>query len=50
MEKSGSTNFLLDGFPRNKNNLDGWQSQMAEKVNMKTVLFFNCSEEVSTTK
>lgn len=47
MEKSGKTNFLIDGFPRNKDNLDGWNQEMNDVANVKMVLFFNCSEEVS---
>ncbi|CAE1316906.1 CMPK1 [Acanthosepion pharaonis] len=46
MEKSGKTNFLIDGFPRNKDNLDGWNQEMNDVANVKMVLFFNCSEEV----
>lgn len=38
--------FLIDGFPRNQNNLEGWNNQMGEKVNLKFVLFFNCPLEV----
>ncbi|XP_060523350.1 UMP-CMP kinase [Cylas formicarius] len=46
METSGKDNFLIDGFPRNKDNLDGWNRTMANKVNLKFVLFFECPEEV----
>lgn len=46
MQESGKENFLIDGFPRNKDNLDGWNKAMGEKVNLKFVLFFDCSEEV----
>ena len=38
--------FLIDGFPRNKDNLEGWQRQMGDKSNVQFVLFFDCSEEV----
>ena len=38
--------FLIDGFPRNKDNLDGWQKEMGDKTNVKFVLFFDCSQEV----
>ena len=47
MEKSGKNYFLIDGFPRNKDNLDGWNQEMSGVANVKMVLFFNCSEEVS---
>jgi len=38
--------FLIDGFPRNEENNSSWEKQMAEKVNLGFVLFFDCSEEV----
>ena len=46
MKKSGKSNFLIDGFPRNKENLDSWQKEMGDKTNVKFVLFFDCSHEV----
>jgi len=46
MVKSGQKNFLLDGFPRNQNNLEGWNKMMGEKVNVKNVLFFSCTQDV----
>lgn len=46
MEKSDQNKFLIDGFPRNKDNLDGWQKEMGDKTNVQFVLFFNCSQEV----
>ncbi|XP_031633581.1 UMP-CMP kinase 2 [Contarinia nasturtii] len=38
--------FLIDGFPRNQDNLDGWIKQMESKVNLQFVLFFECPESV----
>jgi adenylate kinase family enzyme len=46
MKKSESTKFLIDGFPRNQDNLDGWNRQMASNVNLLFVLFFDCLQEV----
>lgn len=46
--KSDRYDFLIDGFPRNKDNLDGWNRQMGGKANLQFVLFFDCSEEVSS--
>ena len=46
MKESGKENFLIDGFPRNKDNLDGWNKQMGDKTLVKGVLFFECSEKV----
>lgn len=45
-QNSGKEDFLIDGFPRNQNNLEGWNKQMGEKVNLKFVLFFKCPLEV----
>ena len=39
-------NFLIDGFPRNKDNLDGWTTEMGDKTNVRFVLFFDCDEQV----
>lgn len=39
--------FLIDGFPRNEDNLQGWNSVMDGKADVKFVLFFDCSNEVS---
>jgi hypothetical protein len=47
MRNSGKQNFLVDGFPRNKDNVDGWQSALNGKVNVQCVLFFDCDEQVS---
>ncbi|XP_051990380.1 UMP-CMP kinase-like [Xyrauchen texanus] len=38
--------FLIDGFPRNQDNLQGWTTVMDEKADVKYVLFFDCSNEV----
>ncbi|KAI5712210.1 hypothetical protein M8J76_004360 [Diaphorina citri] len=46
MTKSTSNKFLIDGFPRNQNNLDGWNKEMADKVELLYVLFFDCPEDV----
>ncbi|CAF1294218.1 unnamed protein product, partial [Rotaria sp. Silwood1] len=45
MEKSGKENFLIDGFPRNKDNVEGWKKAMDGKVNVQCVLFFDCDEK-----
>ena len=46
MKESGKEYFLIDGFPRNKDNLDGWNKQMGSKADVRGVLFFECSEKV----
>lgn len=44
MKESRSDKFLIDGFPRNKNNLDGWNKEMGDKARVLFVLFFDCTE------
>lgn len=39
------TQFLIDGFPRNVDNLSGWKKVMGSYVELLFVLFFDCSEE-----
>lgn len=47
MERSETKKFLIDGFPRNENNLDGWEREMpADKCEVKFMLFFDCPEDV----
>lgn len=48
MEKSGWTNgkFLIDGFPRNMDNLMGWKKAMGDTLEEKFCLFLDCPEEV----
>lgn len=38
--------FLIDGFPRNEDNLQGWNKTMDGKADVKFVLFFDCDNEV----
>ncbi|CAG2101351.1 unnamed protein product [Medioppia subpectinata] len=38
--------FLIDGFPRNQNNLDGWQTAMTHKADLKCVLVLDCPPDV----
>lgn len=38
--------FLIDGFPRNQDNIDGWNEAMSDKCIVKGVLFCECSKEV----
>jgi len=42
--------FLIDGFPRNRNNVDGWTKTMADKVILKGVVYLICSEEICTAR
>ena len=38
--------FLIDGFPRNQDNYEGWEKQMEGKVKVHFVLYFDCPEEI----
>ncbi|UJR08764.1 hypothetical protein I4U23_013020 [Adineta vaga] len=50
MKKTDKHNYLIDGFPRNQENVDGWKKTMANKVNIQCVLIFDCDEKTSTTR
>merc|ERR1711879_121185 len=45
MKESEKNDFLIDGFPRNEDNLNGWNEAMGGKVNLKFVLNFECGQE-----
>jgi len=40
----GGSRFLVDGFPRNTNNLSGWQQVAGSSLQLGGVLFFDCPE------
>jgi UMP-CMP kinase len=48
MKKAGwaDKRFLIDGFPRNEDNQDGWERILADEVNMEFVLFLDCTEDL----
>ncbi|KAK3794483.1 hypothetical protein RRG08_003636 [Elysia crispata] len=46
MDSSPKNNFLIDGFPRNKDNLDGWNLEMEGVAKVRAVLFFDCPDQV----
>ncbi len=37
---------LVDGYPRNKENIDAWEKIMIDIVDVKAVLFFDCMEDL----
>ena len=45
MISSGSKRFLVDGFPRNWDNVQGWEENMSELCKLESVLFIDCQEE-----
>ncbi|OQR90117.1 flagellar adenylate kinase [Achlya hypogyna] len=44
MNASGRDLFLIDGFPRNFDNLEGWNAEMSD-VDVAGVLFYDCPED-----
>ena len=44
MEKSGQELFLVDGFPRNWDNVQGWEAAMTGAADVVGVLFYDCPE------
>ena len=52
MEVAGwaSAKFLIDGFPRNADNEEGWCKMMAEITEVKFMLFFDCPKVGRLTK
>merc|ERR550519_2809239 len=50
MKESAKNDFLIDGFPRNEDNLTGWNEAMGDKVNLRGVLFFHCTQEICTAR
>lgn len=47
MERKGWSDkkFLIDGFPRNQDNYDGWQKVMGELVEVPFILFLDADED-----
>lgn len=45
MEKSGGTKFLVDGFPRDLQNLACWEEKMTPITDLQFLLFLDCSQE-----
>ena len=47
MQKNGwnKSKFLIDGFPRNNENQEGWNKVMSDLVDMKFVMFLECDED-----
>jgi UMP-CMP kinase len=43
---TGKNNFLIDGFPRSINNLEGWVEVMGSELKLPKMLYFECSYDV----
>lgn len=50
MDKSGATKFLIDGFPRNYENLNGWNEVMGDSAIVDGVLQYDVAEETLTSR
>ncbi len=42
----GRTRFLLDGFPRSLDNMEGWYEAFGAEAELPTMLYFECPYEV----
>lgn len=48
--KNGQTKFLIDGFPRSAGNVNAWNDVVGEEAVVERVLFFECPEDVLTSR
>ena len=46
----GRTKFLIDGFPRSGGNVDAWNAVVGDAATVEAVLFFECPEDVLTSR
>lgn len=46
MQSSKCNRFLIDGFPRNWDNIQGWEENMHDACDVDGVLFIDCAENV----
>lgn len=48
MQEAGWTEkkYLIDGFPRNQDNVDGWDNIMGNCADLKFILFLECTEDM----
>ena len=44
-DSAGAATFLIDGFPRNADNLKGWSRLGARHTDFKGMIFFDCANE-----
>lgn len=48
--EKGQIKFLIDGFPRSEGNVTAWKDVVGEKANVESVLFFECPEDILTSR
>lgn len=46
MERSAADKFIIDGFPRDENNLNIWNKIMKDQVDVQFILYLNCPPSV----
>jgi UMP-CMP kinase len=46
MRQHGKTNFLLDGFPRSLDNVEGWHQVFGREADLPKMLYFECPYDV----
>jgi len=44
IQNVANNRYLIDGFPRNQDNVDGWNSKMKEICDVEAVVFIDCNE------
>jgi UMP-CMP kinase len=42
----GNRRYIFDGFPRNKENLEEFYTQMADKVVIRNLIYFDCPSDI----
>lgn len=45
LKEENKHSFLIDGFPRNEDNLNGWEEVMKDDVNLQVVFHFDCKAD-----
>lgn len=46
MQQANTNTFLIDGFPRNEDNVNGWMQEMADKTELLFVIVLDCSTDI----
>jgi len=48
--QNGQTKFLIDGFPRSEGNVSAWNDVVGDTALVERVLFFECPEDILTSR
>uniref|UniRef100_A0A0R3RYX5 UMP-CMP kinase n=1 Tax=Elaeophora elaphi TaxID=1147741 RepID=A0A0R3RYX5_9BILA len=49
-DSSSAKAFLVDGFPRNQDNIEGWERMMTSKAKVLFILYLHCPDDVCVTR